>query len=260
MTVETMTGTAAGRARDLPAAGWKRIGMIVPSSNTVLEPVTGAMLADLGGAATAHFARLPVTEISLSERSRSQFTPARAVEAATALAEARPDVIAWNGTSASWLGIETDEALATAVADATGVPATTTTLAYHEAFAALGVRRLGVVTPYLSEIQERILAEYARHGIEVVADRRLEDPGNFSFAEYSPALVGDLVREAAAARPDAVAIVCTNFRGQEEAAAIEREAGVTVLDSVAVTLWGALRHAGLDPAPLARHGRLFACR
>ena len=67
-----------------------------------------------------------------------------------------------------------------------------------------------------------------------------------------------LVREVAAARPEAIAIHCTNFRGAPVAPGLEAETGIPVLDSVAVSLWGALRAAGAGTAGLARFGRLFA--
>src|SRR3954469_10450675 len=48
------------------------LGMLTPSSNTVLEPVTTAMLAALPEV-SAHFSRFPVTEIALSDRALKQF-------------------------------------------------------------------------------------------------------------------------------------------------------------------------------------------
>jgi maleate isomerase len=57
---------------------------------------------------------------------------------------------------------------------------------------------------------------------------------------------------------DAVAIVCTNMRGARVAAKLEAELGVPMLDSVAVTLWAALRRAGSPTARFASWGRLFA--
>ena len=42
------------------------LGMLTPSSNTTLEPVTTAMIAGLPEA-SAHFGRFRVTEIALSE-------------------------------------------------------------------------------------------------------------------------------------------------------------------------------------------------
>ncbi len=49
-----------------------RIGMLTPSSNTALEPITSAMLAGLPEV-SAHFGRFKVTEIALSGQSRQQF-------------------------------------------------------------------------------------------------------------------------------------------------------------------------------------------
>lgn len=244
--------------RDRLGDRWTRLGMITPSSNTVLEPETGWLLAPLGDAVSVHFARLPVTQISLGAASLAQFGEDAMLAAARSLADARPSVIAWNGTSAGWLGLDGDRRLAARIAAETGVPATSTMLCYEALFSALAVRKLGLVTPYTSEIQDRITANLVAGGLEVIVERHLEDAGNFSFAEYSGAFVADQIREAAAAGPDAVAVVCTNYRGARAAAAVEAETGVLVLDSVAVTAWGALAAAGLDPKRLAERGRLFA--
>lgn len=244
-------------APDLAETDWVRIGMLTPSSNSVLEPLTARMLAPLGNKVTAHFARFRVTEISMGAGSQSQFDQAPILAAADLLADAKVGVIAWNGTSASWLGFDTDAGLCAAITRRTSIAATSTILALNEALRLAGVRRLGLVTPYLSEIQSRIIANYAAIGIETVSDRRLEDRGNFSFARYSPAYVADLVRQAAAAKPDAIAVVCTNFRGADLIEAVERETGVLVLDSVAVTLWATLRRCGIAPATVTGWGRLF---
>lgn len=47
-----------------------RIGMLTPSSNTVLEPYTSAMFAAFGEDASAHFGRFRVVEISMSGPAR----------------------------------------------------------------------------------------------------------------------------------------------------------------------------------------------
>ena len=69
------------------------LGMLTPSSNTVLEPITSAILADLPDV-TAHFGRFRVTEISLTDKALGQFTNQPILDAATLLAEAQMDVIA----------------------------------------------------------------------------------------------------------------------------------------------------------------------
>ena len=48
------------------------LGMLTPSSNTVLEPVTTAMISGLPEV-TAHFSRFKVTEIALSGPALAQF-------------------------------------------------------------------------------------------------------------------------------------------------------------------------------------------
>lgn len=235
----------------------RRVGMLTPSSNTVLEPYTSAMFAPFGDDATAIFGRFRVVEISMSEASQSQFTLEPILEAAERLAEARPHLIAWNGTSASWLGLDKDRALCAAITERTGVPATSTILAYADLLRGMGVKRLGVVTPYIEEIETRMIGNYAAQGIEVVSARRLDDKGNYSFATYPPEQVGAMIEDVAEARPDAIAIVCTNFRGAPVAARIEDATGIPVLDSVAVTAAHCLRATGLDPARVTGWGSVF---
>src|ERR1700759_886663 len=84
-----------------------RLGMLTPSSNTALEPITSAMLAGLPGV-SAHFSRFKVTEIALSDQALAQFDTDNILRAAELLAHAKVDVIGWNGTSSGWLGFDTD--------------------------------------------------------------------------------------------------------------------------------------------------------
>lgn len=234
------------------------IGMLTPSSNTVLEPYTSALLHSQMPHVTAHFQRFIVREISMRDEALAQFDPAPLLEAAQLLNDAHMDVIAWNGTSASWLGFEADRRLCDAIVDATGVPATTSVLALNEALERTEVRRLGLVTPYLDDIQAPIVANYNAAGHEVVSERHLNDRGNFSFSEYDEKTLADMVREVALARPDAITILCTNLRGAGIVAELEREIGIPIYDSVSVTVWKTLRMTGVDPARITGWGSLFA--
>jgi maleate isomerase len=233
-----------------------RLGMLTPSSNTVLEPVTNAMLAMLPEV-SAHFSRFRVTEISLSEWSRRQFDLAPILDAAKLLGDAEVDVIAWNGTSAAWLGFETDQRLCEAISAATGIAATTSMLALNEALAGYGARRIALVTPYLDEIQERIVDNYRSLGLACVAERHLGDPGNFSFALVGEDAIAAMIREVAKAQPQAIATVCTNLRAAPLAPALEPSLGVPILDTIAVVVWKSLRLAGVDPSRVQGWGRLF---
>ena len=64
------------------------LGMLTPSSDTTLEPVTSAMLAGVPEA-SAHFARFKVTEIALGGAALAQFDPAPILAAAELLSHAR---------------------------------------------------------------------------------------------------------------------------------------------------------------------------
>lgn len=234
-----------------------RLGMLTPSSNTVLEPTTVAMLAGVPEA-SAHFARFKVTEIALSDEALGQFDDREILRAAALLADARVDAIAWNGTSAGWLGFERDERLCARITDATGIPACTSILAFRDIFRATGVARVGLVTPYRDDVQARIMANWAKAGFPCTAERHLGLQDNFSFAEVPDATVAEMVRAVAREGCDAVAVVCTNMRGAALTEALEAETGVPVYDSIATTLWKSLAVAGLDPARIEGWGSLFA--
>jgi maleate isomerase len=234
----------------------KRLGMLTPSSNSVLEPVTCAMLADVDGV-TAHFSRFRVTEIALDAPALNQFDVSVMLPAVDLLADAKIDAIAWNGTSASWLGIQRDVDLCEAVKLRTRKPATTSTLACIDAVRGLGAERVGFVTPYTDDVQARIGHVWAAAGLPCYSERHLGLRDNFSFGEVSTATISDMVRAVAVDGCDAAVVLCTNLEGAGLAASLERELGIAVLDSVAVTLWRTMLLAGADPAPLSRWGLIF---
>jgi len=233
-----------------------RLGMLTPSSNTVLEPVTYDMLTN-DRATTAHFARFKVTEIGLDATALGQFDSAPILAAAELLSHAKCDVIAWNGTSASWLGFDRDESLVREIERATGVRAATCVLGYRELFRRLGVRRVGLVTPYTDDVQARIASNWSAAGFACLAERHLGISDNFSFATIDEARIEQMLRAVAAEGCDAIAIVCTNMKGARVAARMESILGVPILDSVAVTLWAALQRVEADTAPYRSWGRLF---
>lgn len=234
-----------------------RLGMLTPSSNTALEPLTSAMLAGLDGV-SAHFSRFRVTEIGLSPAALDQFATEGILAAAELLADARVDVIGWNGTSAAWLGFERDEALCAAITARTGIPACTAVLAFRDLFRLGGFGRIGLVTPYSADVQARILKNWTAAGLPCGAERHLGLRDNFSFAEVGEDDIARMVREVAREGCDVAAIVCTNLRGSALAPALERELGIVVLDSISVTLWKCLMLAGRDPAALRDWGGPFA--
>lgn len=234
------------------------VGMLTPSSNTVLEPYTSLMLEPLFPGVSAHFGRFRVTRIALDDSASDQFRREPILAAAELLADARTGIIAWNGTSASWLGFDTDERLCAEIHSRTGVKATSSILGLNRLIAERGVKRLALVTPYTADVGERIVANYASIGVEVVAGVHCGLSDNFSFAEITERRIGEMCVEVSGAGPDAIAIVCTNMRGALVGAEVERELGIPVYDSVSTTLWGCLRALEVPTASLARFGSMFA--
>lgn len=233
-----------------------RIGMLTPSSNTVLEPVTFRMLERVPDI-TPHFSRFRVTEIALSQQALRQFDDSEIVRAAELLAHAKVSVIAWNGTSASWLGFDRDERLCERITAATGVAACTSMLAFRDILRRKSARRIGLVTPYLDDVQAKIVANWASSGFVCSAERHLGLEDNFSFAEIPERTIAELVREVVNEGCDAAVIVCTNMRGAGIVNALEIELEVPVYDSISTTVWQSLLLAGVAPSRVQGWGSLF---
>jgi maleate isomerase len=234
-----------------------RLGMLTPSSNTVLEPMTSAMISSLPEV-SAHFARFPVTEISLTDRALGQFDNENILRAARLLADAHVDVIGWNGTSSGWLGFEVDERLCREITAETGIVSTTSVLALNEILKARNATEFALVTPYIDDVQRRIVAVYEQAGFCCVTERHLGLHVNFSFSEVTEDEIRRAVHEVAAAQPKAITIFCTNLRAAHLAAALERELRIPVYDTVSTVVWKSLRLAGVDPGRIQDWGSLFS--
>jgi maleate isomerase len=236
-----------------------RLGVLTPSSNTALEPLTSAIVAGVPGA-SAHFSRFRVTEISLSARALGQFDDSNILAAAELLADAKVDAIGWSGTSSGWLGFDADLRLCERIRERTGIPATTAVLALNELLALRGVRRLGLVTPYTADVQERIVRNYAQLGVEVVAERHLDITVNHAFGLVPPQRVRELVGEVAAAAPQAITTFCTHLHAAPLAREIEASLRIPLLDTVATTVWGLMRAAEASPHAVEGWGEMFQWR
>jgi maleate isomerase len=208
-----------------------RAGLIVPSSNTVVEQE----VARTGRAGSVHVARVRVTEISLTADALAQFGAGPMTAAASLLGDARVAAVAWAGTSGSWLGTEHDRRIADAMSAAAGAPATTSTLALLAACRAAGMTRIGLITPYIPAVVARITATFAAAGVTVTGESHLGLTDNHAFAGAD---ADTLVRmaSACAAGAQGLVVLCTNMAGAPAAARMSEATGLPVLDSVTVTL------------------------
>lgn len=235
-----------------------RLGILVPSSNTALEPLTTAIISKLSPFVTVHFSRFPVTQISLNPQALSQFdTEGPILSAARLLADAKVDVIGWSGTSGGWLGFEQDEKLCKAITEATGVPATTSTLALNKALQKLGVSRFALVTPYLDDVQSRIVSVYKDAGYEVVAESHLGISDNVAIADVGEETLDRQVKQVmtdGGGRVQAISTFCTNLVAAHKAEQWESGYGVPVFDTVATVLWDMFQLKGYQKGALEIHG------
>jgi maleate cis-trans isomerase len=239
----------AGIARN-PNLGGVRIGLIIPSVNTTIEPEF-ARLAPEGF--SFHAARVMLRETT-PEGLRAM--NAELSSAARLVASVTPRVVGYACTSGSFLAGA--EGLARQVAEIgaiTGCAVVATSAAMIEALRALGLRRIALATPYL-DVLNRIEKDYFEsQGISVVSLRGLGLSGA-AIREVPPEEVCRLVRSADHPDADGIFVSCTDFRAAETVALLESELGKPVLTSNLVTLWALLRSCGhaLRRADL---GRLF---
>jgi maleate isomerase len=119
------------------------------------------------------------------------------------------------------------------------------------------VKRFGLVSPYLDDVQAKIIDHYGRAGFECVAERHLGIRDNYSFAGVTADRLRAMAREVAKARPEAITFFCTNLRGAPLAEALEAELGIPVYDTISTVVWKSLKLAGIDTGRVRGWGSLF---
>lgn len=242
-----------------------KLGILVPSSNTSLEPLTSAILSSLLNV-SVHFSRFPVTHIALSQDALSQFDDAPILFAAQLLADAQVDIIGWSGTSAGWLGFEADEKLCQIIEGKTGVKATTSVLALNKLLSMVregnaNELQFGLVTPYLDDVQAAIQSTYAKAGFEIKAESHLSKTVNVEFARVDEATLDGQMEDVVSrlgAGTKGVSTFCTNLRAAQRAQHWEAKyEGLLVFDTVATVVWDMLRLTGVDYKQIKGWGKLF---
>ncbi len=239
------------RVRRNPRAGGRRVGLIVPSVNTTIEPEF-AWAAPPG--LSFHATRVMLRETT-PEGLRAMNAELSA--AARLVASVAPDVVAYACTSGSFLegpaGLRrrVDELRA-----AVGCPVVATSAAMVDALRAVGAGRVALATPYLDELNEAERAFLEASGFKVVSVRGLGLSGA-AIREVPPERVVALVEEADRPDADALFVSCTDLRALETVAHLEATLRKPVLTSNQVTLWAVLRTLGISTA-VPGFGRLLA--
>lgn len=235
-----------------------RIGLLVPSCNTVVEreynmalPEGYATLADrmwMQGGGVSGLARM-LEDVEKSSR---------------LLATAQIGVAVFACTSGSFMnGVEGEAMLQTSIRVHAGAPPVTTSAAFVEALRYLGASRVAVATPYIPEINELEQQYLVANGFSVVSIQGMVTPG---FDQVDPYGSGRADRESVLqfvlnmdyATADAIVISCTNFPTFDIIAEVERRTGLPVVTSNQSTLWKALEALGFRGA-IHGFGRLLEC-
>lgn len=233
-----------------------RFGILTPSSNTVLEPLTQQIVSQLPGV-SVHFSRFRVLQIALSSDALAQFDNTAIIEAAHLLADAKVDVIGWSGTSSGWLGFEADVKLCEEITAATGIPATTSVLGLNKLIRRLEITDMGLLTPYTDDVQAAIIKNYNSFGVNCSVEKHLGKHDNASFGYITEETLDQGVRELVGRGAVAVSVFCTGLKAAQLVDRWEQKSGIVVLDTVATVLWDMCVMVGLDVSGIKGWGALF---
>ncbi|MEM4782675.1 MAG: aspartate/glutamate racemase family protein [Halalkalicoccus sp.] len=220
---------------------WRRLGVVVPSSNTAVERELSRYLPE---EVSVHASRMPLESVTADALDAMSD---RVVECADLLAHAGVEAVAYACTTGSLLhGPGFDRELEKTLAAAIDGPAIATALSVDRALESLGATRIVVRTPYNEELnaREREYLESAGYEVGSIAGLGIED--NTEIGALTPE---DAAAQVASVDPDgidAVFVSCTNYPTLPAIGAMEDELGVPVVTSNGATLWDLCRVAGVE--------------
>jgi maleate isomerase len=116
------------------------------------------------------------------------------------------------------------------------------------AFTALGVRRIGLISPYVAEVSAALRAALAAAGLEVVAFASFEEEVEARVARIAPSSIEDAAMAIGGQQAvEAVFLSCTNLRALDVIDSVERKLHKPVVASNQALAWHMARLAGLGP-------------
>lgn len=228
------------------------VGLIELQTDTLVDPELGGLFLGLG--IRPYFTRIPaMPEV------RTDTLNLMAATMTDTAAMLPPDVgiraIAYACTSGATILGEARVAELIRAAHP-GVEVSNPLSALKAACRALGIRTLGLVSPYVAEVSDALRASLAADGVEVTAYGSFEQAEDRTVGQISPASTLRAVLEIGAGDCDAVFASCTNLRALEIVPEAEAKLDKPVLCSNQVLAWHMLRLAGIEARPDG-YGRLF---
>jgi maleate cis-trans isomerase len=222
----------------------RRVGVLVPSSNAVVEP---ELLRLLPSDTTLHVARVGSggdLDTALGAMAADLVPEARK------LAQVEPHAVAFACTSGSFYdGDRSDAELCAEIADAAHAPATTATTAAIWSLRELGASRIVFCSPYTPDVHARGVARFADAGFDVVTGECLGFTTNAEIGAVEPEEICALVRQSWTPGADAVFLSCTGLRTAGVLDPLAAELGSPVLSSNGVLARHVVALAAALPEP-----------
>lgn len=133
--------------------------------------------------------------------------------------------------------------------------ATNPLTATKAALAAVGARRIAVVTPYVADVSETLSQRLAEAGFETQRLASFEQVEDAAVARITPQSIYEAIISMGS-DVDAVFASCTNLRTANVICRAEDALGIPVISSNQALAWHMMRLAGLSdgPDPLGRLG------
>jgi maleate isomerase len=230
-----------------------RIGLIVPSNNTVVEQEFRRILPE---GITSYATRMRNTKADIGDL---EMMVSHATRGADELSTAEVDVIAFACTAGSLLhGIEWERKLRSDLEKASGgIPCITTSQAVIDAFGHLGLRRLVAATPYVDELNRAEKRFFEASGFEVLDIRGLGIRRAADLGRCYPKEALDLAMSLPYQKADGIFISCTNFRTIDILSELEERTGKPALSSNLATLWAAIKCLPKACGPIRGFGCLL---
>lgn len=221
--------------------GWRsKIGLLVPSVNTTIEADFWKLTPH---GVSIHVARLKTERLMTFDALRQMEKSSES--AAEQVADAEVDVIAYGCTSGSFLaGHKWNKQITNKMERKTGIPSITTTGAMIRSLEEKKLKRISVVTPYVSQTNEQLRKYLTEGGIEVLDLQAFEILDGFDHANITPWQVFDLVKKADKPGSEGIFIACTQVRAIPVLDVLEQDLGKPVISANQATLWLALKTVG----------------
>lgn len=123
-------------------------------------------------------------------------------------------------------------------------------------------RRFGLLTPYLDDVQGKIVEIFGGEGYGVVAESHLKRTVNVEFADIGEDVLDgqmeDVVGKMSGESVKVVSTFCTNLRAAQRVKHWEEKyPGLMVFDTVATVVWDMLRMLKVDTREIVDWGKLF---